>query len=379
MKGNIELSFSVNRKKERGFTSYIRKKVLKTVGLILLILIIAIVIYVLYVVLSYNRIEDNLALTPEHHSSIEEVETGTPYTVVTQNCGFGAYTADFTFFMDGGKQSWGNSKESVISCIDQAAKTAASFDPDFVLFQEVDFDSTRSYHTDQRAQLCASFPDYDNVFAVNFHSAFLMYPLTQPHGFCNSGILTLSDTYITSAVRRSLEVSTGLSKFVDLDRCYSVSRIPVSNGQELVLYNVHLSAYGGSDEIRTSQMTQLFEDMEAEYEAGNYCVCGGDFNHDFTGDSTIVLGGDKISDFGWAQPFPENLLPDCISRCMDYDDPELIATCRNCDVPYGPNCQTFVLDGFLLTDNVESLSVRNVDTGFVYADHNPVVLTFEPE
>ena len=32
-------------------------------------------------------------------------------------------------------------------------------------------------------------------------------------------------------------------------------------------------------------------EVSAEYQKGNYCVCGGDFNHDFTGDSTLVLGG----------------------------------------------------------------------------------------
>ncbi len=353
-----------------------KKKVWKTIRRVILALVIVVVVYVLYVVLSYSRIEDHQELTPKNSTETAEAQTQKTYTIVTQNCGFGAYTPAFTFFMDGGTQSWADSKESVISCIDQAADTILSFEPDFILFQELDTDSTRSYHTDQRTQMEERFPAYDSVFAVNYHSAFLMYPLTQPHGASNSGILTLSDAHISSAERRSLEISTGFSKFLDLDRCYSVSRIPVDNGKDLVLYNVHLSAYGGSDEIRTSQMTQLFSDMKAEYDAGNYCVCGGDFNHDFTGDSTIVLGGGEISDFGWAQPFPADLLPEEISRCMEYDDPELVATCRNCDVPYGPDCQTFVLDGFLVTDNVKVESVRNIDTGFAYSDHCPVVMRF---
>ena len=151
----------------------------------------------------------------------------------------------------------------------------------------------------------------------------------------------------------------------------------MDNGRELVLYNVHTSAYGGSDEIRTSQITQLAQDMYEEYQKGNYCVCGGDFNHDFTGDSTLVLGGAEMGEFGWAQPFPAELLPEGISRCIDYGDPELIPTCRNCDVPYGPDCQTFVVDGFLVSDNVRVLEVHNVDTGFAYSDHNPVMLRFQ--
>lgn len=71
-----------------------------------------------------------------------------------------------------------------------------------------------------------------------------------------------------------------------------------------MLFNVHLSAYGGSDEIRAAQMNMLFGDMLAEYQKGNYVVCGGDFNHDFTGNSTQVLNGGEMTDFGWAAALP---------------------------------------------------------------------------
>jgi endonuclease/exonuclease/phosphatase family metal-dependent hydrolase len=352
------------------------KRIFKIIGIIVGAVAVIALAYVLYVILSYDRIPDKEALEPGGSADVEYAEVNREYTIVTQNCGFGAYSPDFTFFMDGGTQSWAESRESVIANIDMAAEKALSYDPDFVLLQEVDTDSTRSYHVDQRELVTARFPGYDQVFAVNYHSAFLMYPFYQPHGASNSGIMTLCKTDITSALRRSLTISTGFSKFLDLDRCYSVSRIPVDNGRELVIYNVHTSAYGGSDEIRTAQITMIAQDMLAEYEKGNYCVCGGDFNHDFTGDSTLVLGGTDIGEFGWAQPFPVELLPEGITQCIDYDDEELIATCRNCDVPYGPDCQVFVVDGFLVSDNVRVEELHNIDAGFAYSDHNPVVMRF---
>ena len=352
------------------------RKIGKVLGVFLLAVVLLAAGYVGYVFFSYSRIPDHQTLEVVRADTDENVDVNGRYTVVSQNCGFGAYSPDFTFFMDGGTQSWGESRESVIENIQMAGQELKSFSPDFVLLQEIDTDSTRSYHVDQRDVLREYFPDMDQAFAVNYHSAFLMYPFYQPHGASNSGILTFSRFRIDSAMRRSLEISQSMSRFLDLDRCYSVSHIPVSDGKELVLYNVHLSAYGGSDAIRTSQITQLTQDMAAEYRKGNYCVCGGDFNHDFTGDSTLVLGGSSMTDFGWAQPFPEELLPEGIQRCIDYDDEELIPTCRNCDVPYGPDCQTFVVDGFLVSDNVEVKSLRNVDTGFSYSDHHPVVMEF---
>ena len=353
------------------------KRTLKIICGVIVVLLAIVLIYMLYLMIVYDRIPDGQVLQPEGEPSVECVEVDRNYTIVTQNCGFGAYSPDFTFFMDGGTESWAESKDTVVSNIDMAADKLLSYDPDFVFLQEIDTDSTRSYHVDQREQMSAHFQGYKQVFAVNYHSPFLMYPLTQPHGASNSGLMTLSKTDVTSALRRSLKISEGFSKFLDLDRCYSVSRIPTDNGKELVLYNVHTSAYGGSDEIRTSQITQLTQDMLEEYKKGNYCVCGGDFNHDFTGDSTFVFGGTEIGEFGWAQPFPAELLPEGISQCLAYDDAEPIPTCRNCDVPYGPDCKVFIIDGFLVSDNVSVTELHNIDAGFSYSDHNPVLMRFE--
>lgn len=359
------------------------KRVVKriVIGLVcvFLALLLVVVGYLAYVLLSYSRIEDNLSLQVNASAQAEsEAKKGKTYTVFTQNLGFGAYTADFTFFMDGGKESRARSKESVLSCIRAGAEKAKEYSPDFIFFQEVDTDSTRSFHTDQREMLVGEFFAYANAFAVNYHSAYLMYPIFQPHGASNSGMLTLSSVNMTSSIRRSLPISTGFSKFLDLDRCYCVSRVPVEDGKELVLYNVHTSAYGGSDRIRHDQMTMLFSDMKAEYDKGNYCICGGDFNHDFTGDSATVLNGMTAEEqtFGWAQPFPADLLPEGISRVTDYACGEQRPTCRDCDVPYREGNKVFIVDGFLVSDNVSVSYVENIQTGFAYSDHNPVVMQF---
>ena len=128
--------------------------------------------------------------------------------------------------------------------------------------------------------------------------------------------------------------------------------------------------------VRPGVPTMLFEDMRAEYEKGNYCVCGGDFNHDFTGNSTQVLNGGEMTEYGWAQPFPEELLPEGIRRCTDYEGDELQPTCRNCDEPYKEGNFTIIVDGFLVSDNVTVSRTENVQTGFEYSDHNPVALDF---
>ena len=64
--------------------------------------------------------------------------------------------------------------------------------PDFALFQEIDTNSTRSYHVNQVRRVAAAFPHLGRVFASNFHSAYLLVPPTDPHGMVRSGLLTLS-------------------------------------------------------------------------------------------------------------------------------------------------------------------------------------------
>lgn len=346
--------------------------------IIVLVIVLAAGGYVAYLLLSYHRIPDKQALDVYHEAQNKEVMTDTEYTAVTANLGFGAYTADYTFFMDGGTESWAASKESVVSCIDGSADLIKEQHPDIVFLQEVDDDSTRSYHIDQRQMLNDSFKGYDSVFARNFHSAFLVVPPTQPHGFANSGLLTLTDFEMTDdAVRRSLPISESMTKFFDLDRCYSVSRAKVANGKELVLIDLHLSAYGTNGDLQTQQMTMLFNEMEEEYNKGNYVIAAGDFNHDFTVNSKEVFNDNPEIDLSWAAPFPDELIPEGISKVTDYASGITIPSCRNCDVPYSDECFTIIVDGFLVSDNVTPTYVDIIDNGFRYSDHNPVVMKFQ--
>ncbi len=355
-------------------------KKLKWWKVLLLIILLAILVaggYVAYVFLTYSRIEDNLALQPEG-SVTEKAKTGEEYTIVTYNVGFGAYTPDFTFFMDEGTQSRAASKESVENCINGCADITLSYDPDFVLFQEVDIGSTRSYQVEQRNlinQKFAAAGNYDNVFAQNYHSAYLMYPITEPHGASNSGILTESRFDITSALRRSLPIATGVKKILDLDRCYSISRIPVEDGKELVLINQHLSAYGTDAAQGNAQLEMLFADMKAEYEKGNYVVCGGDFNHDFTTDSKEYFNPGTDRSYSWCEPFPDDIIPQGFSKCTAYAD-GMISTTRYTDIPYSADSFTVILDGFIVSDNVKCTYVQNMDKQYQYTDHNPVVMKF---
>ena len=334
--------------------------------------------YAAYLLITYDRIEDNLPLEVYCEAQAQEVQAGKEYTAVTYNIGFGAYTPDFTFFMDGGTQSWANSKESVIDCTTGSAQLVKSLGADIVFLQEVDDDSTRSYHVDQTAMYNEAFIGYDSVFARNSHSAFLAAPPLQPHGFANSGLLTMADFSLTESLRRSLPISESFSKIFDLDRCYSVSRSKVDNGKELVLINLHLSAYGTDGDLQTQQMTMLFDDMKKEYDKGNYVITAGDFNHDFTVNSKDVFNDmSRYEERTWAADFPDEMIPEGFMKVTDYKSSLTVPSCRDCDIPYCDESFTVIVDGFMVSDNITPTYVDIVDNEFLYSDHNPVVMKFK--
>ncbi|MBQ7566743.1 MAG: endonuclease/exonuclease/phosphatase family protein [Oscillospiraceae bacterium] len=351
------------------------KKALKIILILLLVLVLLVAAYVAYVFLTYYRIEDHQTLTVTSAAAVAAAEKDRPYKLVSWNIGFGAYEDDYGFFMDGGTQSWAWSPERLTANLDRIGALLAEQNADFLLVQEVDTSSTRTYHVDEYDLLREALAPYDSVFAQNYDSPFLMYPLTQPHGANKSGIGTFSKIAVTSAERRSLPIETGMTKLVDLDRCYSVSRIPVSGGGELVLYDLHLSAYTTDGTIATEQLKMLLADMQAEYEAGNWCVAGGDFNKSLVDDPSAF--GVTEGEYTWGQAIPPETFDGVdIVKVPPFDEKNPVPSCRNADGPYHAGQYVVTVDGFFVSPNVAVSNADVLDTQFRYSDHNPVAMIF---
>lgn len=352
------------------------KKILKIILIILLVIILIVGGYFAYVMTSYHRIDDNqvLEINDEIGSTARVDEE---YKIISYNIGFAAYTPDFGFFMDGGKESRAKSEDSVKEVISGIGKFLSDESPDFMMIEEVDKKATRSYHYDEEAALRKSFSGYDSVFAVNYDSPYLFYPVTKPHGKSYAGMMTLSKYNIESSIRRSLPIETGFMKLVDLDRCYTISRVPVSNNKDLVLFTLHLSAYTSDGTIATEQLQMLLKDMQSEYEKGNYCIAGGDFNKDLLGDSSKIFGKDG-SKYTWAQPIDTSLFKGTnLHLVAPFDEDDPIPSCRNADGPYNDEQFVLTVDGFIVSDNITVSGSNVYDLGFKYSDHNPVYMTFK--
>jgi endonuclease/exonuclease/phosphatase family metal-dependent hydrolase len=373
------------------------KKPIKIIAIVVAALVLAIVLlfgaYFGYVAFSYYRIDDNLSLTVEGTAE-SKVKTGEEYSLMSYNVGFGAYSPNYTFFLDEGEMNDGTptvgvhgkgiSAEDVKDNVDGQESVIKAQSTDFVFLQEVDEEADRSYHINMLAQFKAAMPTYSSVYASNFHTAYLMYPFNDPIGATKeAGILTLSKYKIQSSVRRSLPLSDSfISNLFDLDRCFSVSYLPIDGSDKnLTLINIHMSAYDEGGTVRAKQLQMLNNFLTAEKEAGNYVIVGGDFNHCLIADQFSTTE-EALSYFPSDQKTPEwvknsVLRNDDLASGFKIVASTNASTCRGADMVYkeGVTYST-VIDGFIVSDNIEVKEEGTIQTNFAYSDHNPVKITF---
>lgn len=350
--------------------------------LALIALILTVLIgYVCYVGLSYERIPDNTTLEIENNQS-GTVKLNTDYKIATYNVGFGAYNHAFSFFMDSGtmkdgtavtgKHSKAESEEVVMSNINGSADLIAGGDYDFVLLQEVDINSTRSFHINQYDIFSEKFSDMSRNLGICYDSAFLFYPLTDPHGKSKTGLATYSKYGMDSALRRQYPLATDITKYFDLDRCFVVTRYTLENGKDFVLVNSHMSAYDEGGTVRQQQLQVLNAFLTEEREKGNYVIVGGDFNHDIANSDGLFASEQNTP--AWVF----SLSNDDLAEGYRFETATNAPTCRSTDIPYEKGVNyTVVLDGFIVSDNIVVSEVVNVDNDFMYSDHNPATMTFK--
>ncbi len=361
----------------RKFVSVTACVILALIALVLIV----VAAYVCYVGLTYERIPDNTSVRIENNQTAT-VGKGTEYTIATYNVGFGAYNHEFSFFMDSGtmkdgtkvtgKNSKAASKEVVMTNINGSAGLISEGNYDFVLLQEVDLDSTRSFHVNQYDIFNKAFADMSRNYGICYDSAYLFYPITDPHGKSLTALASYSRFAMDSAIRRQYPLATDISKYFDLDRCFVVTRYALEGGSQLVVVNSHMSAYDEGGTVRQQQLEVLNAFLTEEKEKGNYVIVGGDFNHDIAASDGLFETEQLCPD--WVFTLTDEDLADGFRFVADVNVP----TCRSTDITYEKGVNyTVVLDGFIVSDNIEVVKCENIDNDFTYSDHNPATMTFK--
>lgn len=301
----------------------------------------------------------------------QTLSPGNELTITSFNMGYAALDQDTDFFMDGGTMSRGLSKERVEANLAKIVRFLETQDSDLYLIQEVDEKSTRSYQINQRANITFSLEDYGSSFGINYQVGWVPVPLKEPMGKVLSGILTLSRLTVDSTSRHALPGEYSWpTRLAQLDRCLLESRIPLTNGKELVIGHIHLSAFDEGGFIRNQQLAFLEQYGREEYAKGNYVVIGGDWNHLLSTNPEEFRARHSANWPFWLQVLPTDFLEE-----FQWAFDEHIPSNRTLEAPYNPRT-TFIstIDGFLVSPNLEIVDIHNHDLGFEFSDHNPVTV-----
>ncbi len=343
-------------------------KFIKSIVYLVLFIALAFASFLLYMTVDDYSPEYKTIISENDNPSI--IPDSAELNLFTWNIGYCGLNKEMDFFYSGGSQVYPE-KNVVYNNISGVKKQVAEVQPtDFMIFQEVDKSSLRSYFTNQVDTLSNMFADYYSTYAKNYDVAFVPLPITKPMGSVNSGLLTLSKFKPISSIRYSYEGNFAWPKSLFmLDRCFMVNRYKLSNGKQLLMINTHNSAYdtGG---LRKAQMIQIREFVEKEYKQGNYVIVGGDWNQCAPGFKNN-FSKDKM-DFESRLDIENGFMPSSWTWFFDNSEP----TNRRNRIDYQQGkTLTTVIDFFLLSPNIEALKIHNISNGFTYSDHQPVKAT----
>jgi endonuclease/exonuclease/phosphatase family metal-dependent hydrolase len=330
--------------------------------------------------LTILSVEQNLEDLPQNY-----IQKNQDIKILTFNIGYASLSETEDFAMDGGSKGRMDSKTSVEINLTGIADIITASNPDLILLQEVDVDSDRSYNTPQYSYF-AELSAMPVTLGYNYRCIFVPFPFnpSQMMGKVNSGIMTATNYYVSDATRVQLPGSFSWPlRLANLKRCAVITRIPIDgSNQELIIINVHLSAYDDGT-MRLQEMAALQELMQTEYEKGNYVIVGGDFNQTFPGAYTQNLDGyDYLFELKNPAFWQAYGMDDAWfnERGWQFAIDLSLPTCRLLHQAYDTenpsNNQYYLIDGFIVSANIEIRSVITRDEKFKFSDHNPVELIF---
>ena len=163
-------------------------------------------------------------------------------------------------------------------------------------------------------------------------------------------------------------IAPSVLETLPLEEAHCCARLPIAgSNREWVIVNIHLAAFDKEAVIRRRQLADIIRFAKQEYAKGNAVVVGGDWNMEFERDR--FPHRTAIKDRFWLHDFPLGDLPRGWNAAFDSSIPSV----RTAHKPYvaGENYVT-VVDGFIVSPEVEVEEIRAIDRSFRHSDHQPV-------
>lgn len=317
-------------------------------------------------------------ITIEVKNPVNATVTDSVLTFMTWNIGYAGLGNQENFFYDGGtmvrpsKERAETNLNGIISTLKGKAGT------DFLLIQEIDSCSKRTYYKDQFTDVSGELKPlgYNAAYAMNYKVDYVPMPLERPWdvlGKVVAGLSTFSRFQPVECTRYQYPGAFPFPKRVFmLDRCMLVQRYKLQNGKDLLVINTHNSAFDPQGILKGQEMAYMRKYLLSEYEKGNYVIVGGDWNQNPPGFANNTFAAAK----GITEPYEQTQVkPDFMPADWKYAYDPTTPTNRNVIKAYDPN-KTFttLIDFYLISPNVELLEVKGMDVGFAYSDHQPVLM-----
>jgi len=290
---------------------------------------------------------------------------GDNITITTWNIGFAALGAKADLFIDGGKSLRALPRGDIARAADVIAGQLAELQSDVVLLQEDARVSFLTRGVKVHDVIAQKLRGYTRCFWGDFRTLWVPNPFKLDHGVSTFSKVLPADTTALTTPQDPLYYYGFLKKYYG----GIVQKYPRSGRGMWVVINIHLSAF--DDAARQSQLATLFDFAKAEFQAGNYVIVGGDWNMRL---STKEFAHDgQYKDTHTIFDLPVGALPK--GWCVAMDDS--FATLRSMNKPYGKGENyTSVVDGFVVSPNVQIRAVKTHDLGFEHTDHHPVTAEF---
>jgi len=346
-------------------------KILKLLGLVVLAAIIFFGLFLAYSTITYYNPQKELTLS--ENTIPDTIPVDSTLKVISWNIGYAGLGDNMDFFYDSGKKVRDTYERTItnLDSINRFLKRNAS--STFILIQEVDLHSKRTYYMNEMDTFLAG-NKYYSALAPNYVVKFVPVPPTEPMGQVTSGVLSLSKYKPSSSKRYSYPGQFGWpTRLFNLRRCMLVNRYPTDNGKELVLINTHMSAFDDGS-LKKQEMLFLRDFILGEYDNGNYVVVGGDWNQSPPTFRLNTFGENYKVDFFKLTNISDDFIPKSWSWVYDPTAP----TNRYVNKPYSPETTyKTIIDIFLVSPNVEVIQNHTFNLNFKSSDHNPITISFK--
>lgn len=351
--------------------------------------------YLGYLQSGHNRVYDWKYLQIVNKNKNNTVMLNTTLDCITYNMSYGIMDPDFTYYKAENKMANGSStkggssratnKDRVIINANGSAELVGkgvNSSVDFILFQDIDVDSTRSYYVDQKEILTNSLSTMAGVFAETGSSNYVVSPISSPLGRTDSRMATFSNKYISFRIRYSLPSNSEfMTKYGTNDNCVILTRFKTTGSSMLSIINVNVGIYEDED-IRQKDLEALLKIMDYELNTkGNYCLVGGSFGYLLNGTDGEFLN--NMQSPSWSKNLPDTFNADVlngIGYSIARDEVAIdqsIGTVRDMSVSYSKGGSfEAIVDGFIVSKNISVDNVSVIDNGYLYSSHNPVKISF---